>query len=248
MAAVYILWARELKRYVRARTQVIASLGHPILYLTVLGFGLEPVFRASGHGSYLQFVAPGVIGMAIVFTSTFAGFGVLWDRRFGFLKETLVAPVPRLSIVAGRMLGSATIAVIQGTIVLVACIVAGFRPPEGAALPLALVFMALIALTFAGVGTTVGAMLREVQGFQVVMNLAIVPIFFLSGALFPLADLPAALTIATRVDPLSYGIDGLRLALTGASQFSLMTDLAVLGATAMASLVAAAYAFSRIQP
>jgi len=124
VAVVYILWLREVKRYLRSRPQVIASLGQPLLYLVVLGFGLGPVFEQAGRGSYLQFVAPGVIGMGILFTSIFSGFGLLWDRQFGFLKETLVAPVPRLQIMVGRTLGGATITMIQGTIVLTVCHVA----------------------------------------------------------------------------------------------------------------------------
>ena len=105
MSAIYILWLRELKRYFRSRAQMIASLGQPLLYLLVLGFGMGPVFERAGQGSYLQFVAPGVIGMSVLFTSIFSGIGLLWDRQFGFLKETLVAPVPRLHIMIGRTLG-----------------------------------------------------------------------------------------------------------------------------------------------
>src|SRR6188472_3611265 len=109
MSAIYILWLRELKRYVRSRAQIVASLGQPTLYLLILGFGLGPVFQRAGNGSYLQFVAPGVIGMSILFTSIFSGVGLLWDRQFGFLKETLVAPVPRIKVMIGRTLGGATI-------------------------------------------------------------------------------------------------------------------------------------------
>src|SRR5947208_10413149 len=128
MAAIYILWLRELKRYTRSRAQVVASVGQPLLYLVALGFGLGPIFRQAGQGSYLQFVAPGVIGMSVLFTSVFSGIGLLWDRQFGFLKETLVAPVPRLHIMIGRTLGGATVSMIQGTLVLVVCLIAGFRP------------------------------------------------------------------------------------------------------------------------
>ena len=128
MSAIYILWLRELKRYMRSRAQIVASLGQPMLYLLVLGFGLGPVFQRAGNGSYLQFMAPGVIGMTVLFSSIFSGLGLLWDRQFGFLKETLVAPVPRLQIMIGRTLGGATVAVIQGLLVTVVCVIAGFRP------------------------------------------------------------------------------------------------------------------------
>jgi ABC-2 type transport system permease protein len=247
VAVIYILWLREVKRYLRSRTQIIASLGQPLMYLLALGFGLGPVFQKSGQGSYLQFIAPGVVGMSILFTSIFSGVGLLWDRQFGFLKETLVAPVPRLHIMVGRTLGGATIALIQGTLVLTVCLVAGFRPHDLTAVPLALLFMVMIAVVFAALGTAIGSALRDMQGFQMTMNFLVMPIFFLSGALFPLADLPAALAVATRVDPLSYGIDGLRGALIGLSHFGVITDLAVLGVVAACFLALGARLFSRIQ-
>jgi len=149
VAVIYILWLREVKRYLRSRAQIIASLGQPLMYLLALGFGLGPVFQKSGQGSYLQFIAPGVIGMAVLFTSIFSGVGLLWDRQFGFLKETLVAPVPRLYIMIGRTLGGATIALLQGTLVLTVCLIAGFRPHALADIPLALLYMVLIAIVFA---------------------------------------------------------------------------------------------------
>src|SRR6476660_1518451 len=155
MAVVFALWLREVKRYLRSRAQVVASLGQPLMYLLVLGFGLGPVFEKAGQGDYLQFVAPGVVGMTILFSSIFSGVGLLWDRQFGFLKETLVAPVPRLQIMAGRTLGGATVAVLQGTLVLTVCLIAGFRPQGLAAVPLALLFMALIAVVFAALGTAI---------------------------------------------------------------------------------------------
>src|SRR5579863_3180343 len=148
MGAIYILWLRELKRYVRSRAQVVASLGQPLLYLLALGFGLGPVFQKSGNGSYLQFIAPGVIGMSILFSSIFSGIGLLWDRQFGFLKETLVAPVPRTRIMLGRTLGGATVALIQGTLVMVICVIAGFRPFSVQSVPLAFLFMFMIAIVF----------------------------------------------------------------------------------------------------
>ncbi|HEV3117000.1 MAG TPA: ABC transporter permease [Gemmataceae bacterium] len=247
MSVIYILWLREVKRYLRSRPQIIASLGQPLMYLLALGFGLGPVFEKSGQGSYLQFIAPGVVGMAILFTSIFSGIGLLWDRQFGFLKETLVAPVPRIQIMIGRTLGGATIALLQGTLVLTVCLIAGFRPHDLAAVPLALLFMALIAIVFAALGTVIGSSLRDMQGFQMIMNFLVMPIFFLSGALFPLADLPTALAVATRVDPLSYGIDGLRGALIDQSHFGVVIDLAVLAVVACGFLALGARAFSRIQ-
>ena len=247
MSAIYILWLRELKRYSRSRAQIIASLGQPLLYLLALGFGLGPVFEKAGQGSYLQFVAPGVIGMSVLFSSIFSGIGLLWDRQFGFLKETLVAPVPRLHIMIGRTLGGATVAMIQGLLVIVICIAAGFRPLHLSSLPLAVLFMALISIVFAALGTTIGSRLQNMQGFQLVMNFLVMPIYFLSGALYPLSNLPTGLVVATRIDPLTYGIDGLRGAFIDASHFSARTDAAVLCAVAAVFLALGAYSFSKIQ-
>ncbi len=247
MGAIYILWLREVKRYTRSRAQIFASLGQPLLYLLALGFGLGPVFQRSGNGSYLQFLAPGVIGMTVLFTSIFSGIGLLWDRQFGFLKETLVAPVPRLSIVIGKTLGGVTVALLQGTLVVVVCLVAGFRPQSLLAVPHAFLYMILIALVFAGLGTAIGSRLQDMQAFGLVMNFLVMPIFFLSGALFPLDHLPPALGAVTRADPLSYGIDGLRGALIGRSHFGLPADLAVLAAVGAVLLAIGSYLFSRIE-
>jgi ABC-2 type transport system permease protein len=247
MNAIYILWLRELKRYTRSRAQIIASLGQPLLYLFVLGFGLGPVFQKSGNGSYLQFVAPGVVGMSVLFTSIFSGIGLLWDRQFGFLKETLVAPVPRITVMIGKTLGGATVALIQGLLVMIVCLIAGFRPVSLAALPLAFFFMILTAVVFSGLGVAIGSVLQDMQGFQLIMNFLVMPIFFLSGALFPLDGLPKILNIVTRIDPLTYGIDGLRGALTGASQFDALVNISVLGAVAVLFMVLGGYLFSKIQ-
>jgi ABC-2 type transport system permease protein len=247
MGAIYILWLRELKRYVRSRVQIVVSLGQPCLYLVALGFGFGPVFKQAGQGSYLQFMAPGVIGMTVLFSSVFSGIAMLWDRQFGFLKETLVAPVSRLQIMAGRTLGGATVAVIQGVLILVICLVAGFRPESWMALPFAFLFVVLIAVVFAALGTGIGSVLEDMQGFQLVMNFLVLPIFFLSGALYPLTNLPAAMAVIVRLDPLTYGVDGLRGALVNGWQFSPALDLAILAAFACAFLGSGAYLFSKIE-
>src|SRR5262249_17484143 len=202
MAVVFALWLREVKRYLRSRAQVLASLGQPLMYLLVLGFGLGPVFEQARQGDYLQFVAPGVVGMTILFSSIFSGVGLLWDRQFGFLKETLVAPVPRIQIMAGRTLGGAPTPLLQGTPVLAVCRGAGSPPMAGAGVWRGFVFMPLTAVVFAALGTIIGSALQDMQGFQLIMNFLVMPIFFLSGALYPLANLPAALAVATRLDPL----------------------------------------------
>jgi len=247
VSVIYILWLRELKRYSRSRAQIVASLGSPLLYLIALGFGLGPVFQKAGEGSYLQFVAPGVIGMSVLFSSIFSGIGLLWDRQFGFLKETLVAPVPRLQIMAGRTFGGATVAMIQGVLVIIICLIAGFRPANASTLPQAVLFMMLISVVFAALGTAIGSTLQNMQGFQLIMNFLVMPIFFLSGALFPLNGIPRGLAVATRVNPLTYGIDGLRGAFIGVSHFNIVTNVMVMVAVAVIFIGLGARAFSKIQ-
>ena len=247
MNAIYILWLREVKKYGRSRVQIIASLGQPLLYLLVLGFGLGPVYQKAGGGSYLQFMAPGIVGMAVLFTSVFSGIALLWDRQFGFLKETLVAPVPRIYVMIGRTLGGATVAMLQGTLIVVVCLIAGFRPVSLIGIPLGFAFMALIAIVFAALGTSIGSSLQDMQGFQLIMNFLVLPIFFLSGALFPLDNLPKALSFVTKLDPLSYGVDGLRAALIGASHFGAIVDAVVLAVVAVGLLGLGAWRFSKIE-
>jgi len=217
------------------------------MYLGVLGFGLGPVFARAGEGSYLQFMAPGVIGMTILFTSMFSGIALLWDRQFGFLKETLVAPVPRFFIMLGRTLGGATVSIIQGSLIFVVCLIAGFRPNSIVAIPMAFLFMALIAIVFAALGTVIGSSLKDMQGFQLVMNFLVMPIFFLSGALYPLKNLPKVLALLTRIDPLTYGVDGVRTVLIGVSHFGSVEDLVVLLGVAILLLTLGAWRFSKIE-
>ena len=247
MGAIYILWLRELKRYVRSRVQIVVSLGQPCLYLLALGFGFGPVFKQAGHGSYLQFMAPGVVGMTVLFSSVFSGIAMLWDRQFGFLKETLVAPVSRMQIMIGRTLGGATVAVIQGSLILIICLIAGFRPQSWLAIPAAFLFVIMIAVVFAALGTAIGSVIKDMQGFQLVMNFMVMPIFFLSGALYPLANLGMVMTVITRLDPLAYGVDGLRGALINRWQFSLPFDVMLLACIAAVFLSMGAYLFSKIE-
>ncbi len=247
MGAIYIMWLRELKRYVRSRAQILVSLGQPALYLVALGYGFGPVFAKAGMGKYLQFIAPGVVGMTVLFTSVFSGMAMLWDRQFGFLRETLVAPVPRIHIMLGRTLGGATVAIIQGVLILVVCLIAGFRPHVWAAVPASFIFVAMIAIVFAALGASIGSVIQDMQGFQFLMNFLVMPIFFLSGALYPLKNLPMVLSWITHGDPLSYGVDGLRGVLVGSWQFGFSLDLAVLAGLAAVLLGVSARLFSRIQ-
>jgi len=247
MKTIYILWLRQLKRYGRSKSRIIGSLGQPLLFLVSLGYGFGPVFQKAGQGNYIQFLAPGIIGMSIIFTSIFSGMEIIWDRQFGFLKETLVAPVSRFNIMIGRTLGGATVATLQGIIVFFISIIAGFRPYNWALVPFAILVMILTALLFTALGTAIASRLDDMQGFQLIMNFLVMPLFFLSGALFPLQGLSGALTTVARFDPLSYGVDAFRALLVNSSHFGLGTDVLVLGVVTLAFISIGSYFFSKIQ-
>jgi ABC-2 type transport system permease protein len=247
MSTIYILWLRQIKRYLRSRSRIVGSLGQPILFLVALGFGFGPIFQRAGQGSYIEFLAPGIIAMSILFTAIFSGVEMIWDRQFGFLKETLVAPVPRINIMIGRVLGGATAAVFQGIIVMIISIIIGFHIYSFLLLSGSLLFMILISLFFTALGTAIASMLSDFQGFQLIINFLVMPVFFLSGALFPLKGLPAALNFVAVIDPLSYGVDGLHYTLTGNSHFGVGIDIIVLSVITSVVLVIGSYLFSKIE-
>jgi ABC-2 type transport system permease protein len=247
MNAIYIFWLRQVKKYFRSKSRIIGSLGQPVLFLVSLGFGFGAIYQKAGEGSYIQFLAPGVISMSILFTAVFTGIEIIWDRQFGFLKETLVAPVSRLNIMIGKALGGGTVAAIQGVIVFVLSLLIGFRPSNIYLLPLAFVFMVLIAVFFTSLGILIASLLKDMQGFQLIMNFILMPLFFLSGALFPFEGLPKALSFVTRIDPLSYGVDGLRGVLANASYFGIFTDFSVLAIITVFALALGGYFFSKIE-
>jgi len=247
MSAVYIMWLRQLKKYWRSKARIVGSLGQPLLFLLALGFGFSSIYQKAGAGNYLSFLSAGVIAMSILFTAVFAGIEVIWDRQFGFLKETLVAPVTRTSIMIGRTLGGATIAIIQGLIVLIITLLIGLRPTSIIGILLSLVFMSLIGLLFTAFGTALASRMQDMQAFPLVMNFIVMPIFFLSGSIFPLQTAPQAIKIISIFNPLTYGVDGLRGALTGISNFGLFNDFIILAIITAAIIALGSYMFSKIQ-
>lgn len=241
------MWLREVKKFIRSRSRIVGALGQPIFYLLALGYGLGSVFQAAGQGSYIQFLVPGVIGMSIIFSAIFNGMAVIWDRQFGFLKETLVAPVPRLAIMFGRTLGGATVSAAQGCIVLFITFFFGFHPVSWLMIIPAIFVMLLVAVLFSSLGIMVASLLSDMQGFQLIMNFLVMPMFFLSGSLFPLDGVPLVLKWIATIDPLSYGVDALRTVLINVSHFGLALDSAVLVVVTAIFLGLGSYFFSKIQ-
>ena len=244
--AIYILWLRQIKRYFRSKSRMIGSLGQPIIFLVALGFGFGSIFAKAGGGNYIQFLSPGIISMSVMFTAVFSGIELIWDRQFGFLKETMVAPVSRLTIMFGRTLGGATTATIQGVIVFLITIVIGFRPDIFAIL-WGLLFMFGIAIVFTSFGTAIASSMEDMQGFGLIVNLVNMPLFFLSGALFPLTSAPFWIQWIAFINPLSYGVNGLRGAFTGVSQYSLGVDALVVFCITVLFLSIGAWLFGRVE-
>jgi len=245
--AVYVLWLREMKRFLRAKSRVIGALAMPLFFLAFLGMGFSRM-KVPGLASdvnYIRFLVPGIIGMSILFSSTFAGLSVLWDREFGFLKEIMVAPVSRVSIVIGRIAGGATTTIIQALLILFISILVGFKIITVPLFLLAIVFMILIAVTFIGLGLIFASKMRDMQGFSIVMNFVIFPIFFLSGALYPLENFPSWLRYISHLDPLTYGVDGLRGALIGVSSLPIASDFIILLIFSSVMIALGAYFFEK---
>jgi ABC-2 type transport system permease protein len=245
LIAIYVLWLREVRRLLRARLRLVGTLLMPVAILAYFGLGLGRASLLSlPRGlAYGDFLLPGILGMSILFGSTVAGISVLWDREFGFLKEILVAPVSRLAIAIGRMAGGVTTSFVQALMIMGLAALMGFRPRSMLGFGAALVAIVLTSLGFVGLGLLLASMMREVQGFNLVMSFVVFPCFLLSGAFFPLSSFAPALRVLSYADPLMYGVDALRGSLVGVRELSLATDLAVLGAFAAGMAVLGGYSF-----
>ncbi len=209
LRAVRVVWKRELIRFSRNRTRIVTALVQPVLYLFVLGTGLSAIVRSGGHFNFRTFMFPGVVGMTILFTAMFSAISIVWDREFGFLREMLVAPVRRWALVVGKCLGGASVATIQAAIMLLLAGAVGI-PYAPVMIITLLGEMILIALLMTAFGVLVASRMQRIESFQVVMQFIVLPMFFLSGAIFPLSRLPTWLAALTKFDPLTYAIDPMR--------------------------------------
>jgi ABC-2 type transport system permease protein len=215
----------------------------PFFWLLFIGTGFSSSIQLPGM-NYSDYLAPGIVGMIILFSSIFAGVSVIWDRQFGFLKEILVAPVLRISIVLGKTIGASTIALINGVTMLLISILMGLVRIDINIL-ISPLFMLLIAVCFVSIGLIIASRMRSMEGFQTIMSFVVMPIFFLSGALFPLNNVPVWMKIASYADPLTYGIDGMRLSLVGIGMFDIWFDLGILTIWSLSMLIFGGYIFAR---
>jgi len=220
LRAIYIIWYRDVLRFWRDRLRLVASLAQPLLFLIVFGTGLSSALQGAGGGfgggagapagfTYAQFIFPGIIGMSVLFSAIFGAMSIVWDREFGFLKEVLVATIDRSAVAIGKALGGATQAMVQGLVLLVLAPLVGVKLTVLSVVEL-LPLVFVLAFALSSMGVALASRMRSMQGFQVVMNFLMMPMFFLSGALFPLSGLPDWMAVLTRIDPASYGMDPLR--------------------------------------
>jgi ABC-2 type transport system permease protein len=247
MDIIYTIWLRNMKRFLRSKSRIIGSISMPLFLLIFLGFGLNAVVQLPGGGNYVAFLMPGMVAMSVLFTSVFSGIQIIWDKQFGFLKETLVAPVSRLEIMLGQTFGGATTAFIQGVIILVFSLFIGLSIDNPARFLVAFLFMALIGISFTAFGIAIASRMDDMTGFQLIMNFVIFPVFALSGAFFPISSLPPWMAAVTMLDPLTYGLEGIRYGLTGSSQINPVVCLAVLGGFTIAMTLTGAYLFRKIR-
>lgn len=234
--AVYALWHRELQRLRRSPSRLIGGVAMPMLFMVFLelGFGAMEIGGLPAGIDYIQYMVPGILGMTVLFSGSMAGMSLLWDREHGFLKEVMVAPTSRLSIVVGRIAGGGTLSLLQALLVLAVSVPLGFDVASLAGLAIGIGFLALITVTFIGMGMIFASTMHDSQGFGMVMNLVIFPLFFLSGAIFPIQSLPIPLQYLSYLNPLTYGIDGMRAGLTGVASHGLLIDaVAMLIATTL---------------
>ena len=248
----YTLWLREVKRYLRDRVRIVSSFVTPLLWLGIFGVGVRLVLPYAGL-NYLQYIFPGIIGQTLLFTSMFMGISVLWDREFGFMKEILVAPISRKWVFTGKMIGDSTDAVIQGIIVFFLGLLLGIKLNIFTFLEL-LPIMLLITFGLVSIGLTLASFMGSLEGFGTIQSFINLPLFFLSGALFPLrgASIPTWLQIASRLNPLTYGVDALRNVILGAAWTpfqiqSLWFDIGIIALFDLIMMIIGTWAFTRMK-
>jgi ABC-2 type transport system permease protein len=210
LKAVYTIWYRDVLRFLRDRTRIVSSLGQPLFFLVIFGNGLAPAMTAGmGNVDFRSFLFPGIVSMAVLFTAVFSAVSIVWDREFGFLKEVLVAPVPRSAVALGKVAGGSTTAMFQGVLLLVLAplVRVHLTPSQWITL---VAMMLLLAATMTSFGILIAARMRSMEGFHMMMNFLLMPMFFLSGAFFPLRDVPLWMAWLAKVDPVTYGVDAFR--------------------------------------
>ena len=248
MRKVYYIWLREIKRFIRSKSRIIASLGMPLFFLVAMGFGLGG-FVQLGDVDYLEFLVPGIVTMIILVNAMMSGVSVIWDKQFGFMREMLVTPVKRSEIVLGKTLGSTTTSVVKGGLVLLVSLPMGMSLPSLEGFLLALAFMLILGIAFSSLGLCFASIIEDFEAFPLIMNLVILPLFFLSGALFPIRgeEVPSILGTIASFNPLTYGVDAIRMGLVGIGEMPIWLDFSVMMGCLIVFFSVATYLFGKMQ-
>lgn len=247
MRVIYILWLRQVKRFFRARSRIVGAVGQPLLFLIALGYGIGSIYSRAGQGNYIEFLVPGIMAQTVLFSAMFYGAMIMFDKQFGFLKETLVAPTSRTIVMLGGALGGATTAVLQGLLVFIISLFLGFRPEHWALVPITIIILSLLSIAIASFSSGIGSFVQDMQGFQAINQFLVFPLYFLSGALYPLQHVPTWLRIVAEFNPMSYAVDAMRDTLIGQTHFGLLKDFSVLFVTIVVLVAFGAYRFRHIE-
>ncbi|MEM0331940.1 MAG: ABC transporter permease [Archaeoglobaceae archaeon] len=248
LQAIYVLLMRDVKKFVRIKSRLIGSLGMPIFFLVFLSLGFRRAYIPSlpAEVNYSNFVVPGIVAMVLLFSSIFSGVSVVWDRQFGFLREIIVSPASRTAIVIGRTLGGSITAILQAFILLSLSYFIGFNF-QISKLPIALFVMFLISLTFTSLGILFSVFMRDVHGFQIIMNFFVFPVFLISGSLFPISELPPIVKELALLNPLTYGVDALRWSTIGFTEVNPFLDFLAIFISCICFIMLAAYFFGKTE-
>lgn len=245
--AVYVLIARDFKKFVREKSRLVSTLARPLIWLFLVGGGMSRLVSPGAGVSYIQFIFPGILGMTILFSSIFSSISIIWDKEFGLMKEILVAPVSRFSIVIGKALSGTIISVIQATVILLLFPFLGIKL-SFASIPYAIAVSFLLAFCISSLGIIIATFYESMESFSAIMNFIVMPMFFLSGAMYPVQKLPDVLKLISKINPLTFGIDALKHAILPGSplfDFPLAADLSVLAISSVVFVVMAGFMFER---
>ncbi len=247
--AIYVIVLREFKRFFRQKGRLVVTIARPLIWLLIVGAGFSKLVDPEGGSSYLRFIMPGIVGMTILFSSVFSTISVVWDREFGFLREMLVAPVSRLTIVLGKLFAGSALSLFQGAMLLLVAPFLGIELTVMKYLQM-LCLMTIVSLSITAFGLVIASLLKSLEGFNVIMNFVVLPMFFLSGALYPVNVLPPFLIKLTYINPLAYGVDSFKHILlpgngTLVAEFPLYVDLIFVTVFMIIMTVIAAVSFSR---
>ncbi|MDP2168437.1 MAG: ABC transporter permease [Thermodesulfovibrionales bacterium] len=248
--AIYVIVAREFKKFIRERSRLVSTLARPLVWLFLVGAGLNRLVMPEGGVSYTQFMFPGILGMTILFSSIFSSISIIWDKEFGFMKEILVAPISRLSIVLGKALSGTVVSTIQAAIILLLFPLVGLKLGV-AEVAGAILICAMVSFSISSFGIVLATFYDSYESFSVIMNFIVMPMFFLSGAMYPVKLLPAALRFVAKLNPLTYGVDALKHVLTPvrtgpmSPDFPIILDISVILIMSLVFVLVGARFFER---